>query len=93
MLLPFKNWLLNVLVSLVEFERVILIVVLLSFMSAGQEIIYPVGGPWVGAFSRWFYNNQSTMWIDINMHRTCIGNSLGINYLCLINYHSHIGGH
>ena len=22
-------------------------------MSAGQEIIYPVGGRWVGAFSRW----------------------------------------
>ena len=52
MLLPFKNWLLNVLVSLVEFERVIL----LGSTSAGQEIIYPVGGRWsvwVGAFSRW----------------------------------------
>ena len=47
MLLPFKNWLLNVLVSLVEFERVILIVVLLGSTSAGQEIIYPVGGRWL----------------------------------------------
>ena len=35
--------------SLVEFEQVIL----LGSTSAGQEIIYPVGGRWVGAFSRW----------------------------------------
>ena len=49
MLLPFKNWLLNVLVSLVEFERVIL----LGSTYAGQEIIYPVGGsvPSVGGFT------------------------------------------
>ena len=55
----------NVLVSLVEFERVLL----LGSTFAGQEIIYPVGGRWVGAFSRWvggrwvggrwFYNNPS----------------------------------
>ena len=47
---------LNGLVSLVEFERVILIGSFLSLLgstSAGQCIIYPVGGRWVGAFSRW----------------------------------------
>ena len=47
MLLPSKNRLLNVLVSLVEFERVIL----LGSTFAGQEFIYPVGGRWVGG--RW----------------------------------------
>ena len=65
MLLPSKNCLINVLVSLVEFEQVIL----LGSTSASQEIIYPVGGRWVGAFSRWvggrwsvgrwFYNNPA----------------------------------
>ena len=49
MLLPLKNCQLNVPVSLVEFERVIL----LGSTFAGQEIIYPVGGRWVGAISRW----------------------------------------
>ena len=53
MLLPLKNCLLNVPVSLVEFERVIL----LSSTFAGQEIIYPVGGRWsvpsVGGCGRW----------------------------------------
>ena len=56
MLLPLKNCLLNGLVSLVEFERVILIGSFLSLLGstpAGQEIIYTVR--WVGG--RWFYNN------------------------------------
>ena len=50
---------------------VLINVVLLGYTSAGQEIIYPVGGRWVGAFSRcvggrwvggrWFYNNPVQM--------------------------------
>ena len=52
MLLPFKNCLLNIIVNLVEFERVIL----LGSTFAGQEIIYPVGGsvpPVGGSVGRW----------------------------------------
>ena len=60
MLLPFKNWPLNVLVSLVEFEG--------SFYSVLRPQVRKlfirsvVGGRWVVAFSRWvggrwFYNN------------------------------------
>ena len=61
--MPLKNWLLNVLLSLVEFERVILFVVLLGSTSAGQEIIYPVSGRWVSAFSRWLTHEMFFLFI------------------------------
>ena len=76
MLLPFKNWLLNVLVSLVEFEgsfysvlrpqvRKLFIrsAVGGSVPSVGGSV---VGGRWVGG--RWFYNNPC--YIDFYYVRT-----------------------